>query len=218
MHWYFQQGKALIVYGANGFFSSGGDLNTVRHIDNSEGGRRMAILMHSNCSRIQRLPMISVALVQGKALGGGAEFTTCCDFRVMTPSAEIGFVHIRLGVTMGWGGGARLCHILGTTKALEVVMSGRRVDAEEALRIGLANHILTDCNEDNYAQVLSRAKEWVSQYTKYPIETLHAIKNIVTAARWLPLQEALQKEVELFASVWGGPAHQDALSKNIKHR
>ncbi|XP_054161562.1 ethylmalonyl-CoA decarboxylase-like [Oppia nitens] len=212
------QGKALIIYGSNGFFSSGGDLNTVRHIDNSEGGRRMAILMHNNFTRLQALPLLSVALVEGKALGGGAELTTACDFRIMTPDAAIGFVHIKLGVTTGWGGGSRLVQILGSCKALDVMMSGRLIKADEALNIGYVQHIIRDFDPNDCNSVLNKCKEWLYQYTQHNDQTLRAIKSIVNAARWLPVEEALKKEVDYFASVWGGPAHQQALAKNIKHK
>ncbi len=208
----------MIIYGANGFFCSGGDLNTVRHIDNSEGGRRMAVLMHNNFSRIQSLPLLSVALVQGKALGGGAELTTACDFRVMTKDAEIGFVHIRLGVTAGWGGGSRLVQILGPCKALEVMMSGRLIKADEALNLGLVQHVISDCDPNDVNSVLSKTFEWLSHYTRHAAQPMRAIKGIVNAARWLPIEEALKKEVEYFASVWGGPEHHKALANNIKHK
>jgi len=213
-----EQGKAVIIYGANGFFSSGGDLNTVRNIDNSEGGRRMAVLMHNNFTRLQALPLLSVALVEGKALGGGAELTTACDFRVMTPDAEIGFVHIKLGVSTGWGGGCRLVQILGPCKALDVMMSGRLIKANEAFNLGLVQHVISDTDTTDSNTVLSKCHEWLNHYTRHNAQTLRAIKGIVNAARWLPLEEALNKEVEYFASVWGGPAHQKALANNIKHK
>ena len=212
------KGKALIIYGANGFFSSGGDLNTVRHIDNSEGGRRMAVLMHNNFSRLQSLPLLSVALVEGKALGGGAELTTACDFRVTTDEAEIGFVHIKLGVTTGWGGGARLVQILGPCKALDVMMSGRLIKANEALNLGLVQHVISDYDRNDSNSVLTKCKEWLNHYTRHNTETMRAIKGIVNASRWLPIEDALKEEVQFFASVWGGPAHQKALANNIKHK
>ncbi|CAG2115123.1 unnamed protein product [Medioppia subpectinata] len=213
-----EQGKAVIIHGSNGFFSSGGDLNTVRNIDNSDGGRRMALLMHDNLSRLQALPLLSVALIEGKALGGGAELTTACDFRVMSREAEIGFVHIKLGVTTGWGGGTRLVQMLGPCKALDVMMSGRLIKAAEALNIGLVQHVISDCDTNDSNCVLSKCHEWLNSYTRHNAATLRAIKGIVNSARWLPTDEALKKEVEYFASVWGGPAHQKALGSNIKHK
>lgn len=75
-------------------------MNTVKSIDNPEDGRDMGILMYNSLQRFHRLPLISVALIEGKAIGGGAELTTACDFRLMSESAMLGFVHIKLGITV----------------------------------------------------------------------------------------------------------------------
>ncbi|NXD06419.1 ECHD1 decarboxylase, partial [Nothocercus nigrocapillus] len=76
-----KDGKGLIVCGAGNTFCSGSDLNAVKAISNSEDGMNMCMFMQNTLTRLMRLPLISVALVQGKALGGGAELTTACDFR-----------------------------------------------------------------------------------------------------------------------------------------
>jgi len=75
-------------------------MNTVKLIDNMEDGRDMGTLMYDSLQRLQKLPMISVALIEGKAIGGGAELTTACDFRLMSETAKLGFVHIKLGITV----------------------------------------------------------------------------------------------------------------------
>ncbi|CAG2110426.1 unnamed protein product, partial [Medioppia subpectinata] len=102
-------GKAVIIYGTNGFFSSGVDLNFVRkHSSIAESGYHYSRLMHSNLSRLQCLPILTVAAVEGQALGGGAEILTACDIRIATKSAKIAFLQICMGVTTGWSGGTRL--------------------------------------------------------------------------------------------------------------
>ena len=90
-----QEGKGLILRGAENTFCSGGDLTTVSAILNSQDGDRMAQFMHDTLTRLHNLPLVSVALVQGMALGGGAEMAVACDVRVMTDSARVGFVQVR---------------------------------------------------------------------------------------------------------------------------
>ena len=90
-----EAGKGLILRGANNSFCSGGDLTTVSHILNCRDGDRMSRFMHDTLTRLHALPLVSVALVQGVALGGGAEISTACDIRVMTDTARIGFVQVR---------------------------------------------------------------------------------------------------------------------------
>jgi ethylmalonyl-CoA/methylmalonyl-CoA decarboxylase len=115
----------------------------------------MAVLMRNNLSRIQSLPLLSVALVQGKAFGGGSELTTACDFRVMTKDTEIGFVRIRLGVATAWGAGSRLVQIISPSKALEVMMSGRLIKADESLNLGLVQHVISDYDPNDVKKLLN---------------------------------------------------------------
>ncbi|RWS31024.1 hypothetical protein B4U80_04509 [Leptotrombidium deliense] len=213
-----KQGKAVIIYGSEGSFCSGGDLNTVRQIADQQGGHDMATLMQHNLKRFQNLHLLTVALIQGKAIGGGAELTTACDFRLMTKSAQIGFVHVKLNITPGWGGGARLVKLLGPSRALDLLTSGRQLNADEAKRIGLINDTIENCDEKNIDDVLSKAKLWIEPYIKGTPKTINAIKDIVNAAMNLSLEEALKKELDIFTSVWGGPSHRNALSMNLKHR
>ena len=212
------QGKAVILHGKGGFFCSGGDLTTVKEIDTHAGGRQMGIIMQNNMERFQNLPLITVAVVEGKAIGGGAELTTACDFRLMTPSAEIGFVHIRLGIAAGWGGGSRLVQLIGPTKALELMASGKRLSSKECVSCGLANDVLEDCIETDTDDVLQKARTWLKPYISGAPEALRAVKMIVNAAKWLPLDQALKKELEYFSSVWGGAAHKTAMTQNVKHK
>ncbi len=173
----------------------------------------MSLLMHHNYSRLQSLPMISLAIVQGMAIGGGAEMTTACDYRLMTKDSVIGFVHIKIGIMSAWGGGSRLTQLIGPQKALDMMTTGRTVDSGEALGIGLVDGIIEDNNN-----AINESKEWLKKYIKYSAETIRAAKGIVNGARYLPLQLALQEEIEYSASVWGGRAHMKALDDNIKHR
>lgn len=205
----------MIIQGKDGFFCSGGDLTTVKEIATHEGGRQMGLLMQDNLKRLERLPLITVAVVQGKAIGGGAEICTAADFRLMTHSAEIGFVHIRMGITAGWGGGSRLVQLVGPTKALDLMSTGKRLTADQALEAGLISDILL-CDEED--DVINKSRDWLKPYISGACEPLKAIKNIVTAAKLLPIEEALKMELEIFSSVWGGPAHKRAMTQNVKHK
>lgn len=205
----------MILHGKGGFFSSGADLTTVRQIFDEEGGRRMNILMQDNLRRFERLPLISAAVVEGKAIGGGAEISTACDFRIMTSDSEIGFVQIRMGITAGWGGGSRLVRLIGPAQALRLLAGGRRMSASDCLSIGLIDHVIDAGDSDS---VLRAAREWLSQFTCFEIQPLRACKHIVAGAKQLPLDQALESEKDVFAATWGSPAHRRAMQQNIKHK
>lgn len=93
-----------MIRGANEFFCSGGDLNTIKRLDTKGNGRRMGILLYETFRKFAELPLISVALIQGRAIGLGAEIATACDFRLMTESSKFGYVHINLNITVSYHG------------------------------------------------------------------------------------------------------------------
>lgn len=173
----------------------------------------MGLLMQHNWLRLQSLPMITCALVQGAALGGGAELLTACDFRLMTSAAKIGFVHIKLGITAAWGGGSRLAQIIGPKNALKMMITGQRLGAEEAMKIGLVDAVF---DEDDY--VFDNANNWINMFANHHIDALRACKNIVNQSKLLPLELSLEQELEQSSTVWGGVEHIKAIDSNIKHK
>ncbi|NXX74607.1 ECHD1 decarboxylase, partial [Urocolius indicus] len=210
-----KDGKGLIIYGAGNTFCSGSDLNAVKAISNSQDGMNMCMFMQSTLTRLLRLPLISVALVQGKAIGGGAELTTACDFRLMTPGSEIRFVHKHMGLVPGWGGAARLVRIVGSGAALRLLSGAASVGPEAALHLGLSEQTLASADE---TQALEEARAWLGQYTEGPASVIRAAKKVVTAGRELPLEAALRTEKDIFGTVWGGPANLQALVRRPKHK
>ncbi|XP_072250798.1 ethylmalonyl-CoA decarboxylase isoform X3 [Leuresthes tenuis] len=212
-------GKGLIIQGAAETFCSGSDLNAVRAISNPQDGMKMCMFMQSALTRLLRLPLISVALVEGKAMGGGAELTTACDFRLMASGSVIQFVHKHMGLVPGWGGAARLVRIVGSQNALKLLSGAVKVDSELGLHIGLADGVLeVDQEAKDSGTPLQQAENWLSRYTKGPAPVIQAVKKVVLSGRELPLSEALRTEKEVFGTVWGGPANLQALASKPKHK
>nr|SVE77020.1 EOG090X06RW [Daphnia lumholtzi] len=121
-----------------------------------------------------------IALIQGKALGGGAELATACDFRLFTENGEIGFVQGRMGVVTGWGGGTRLVQLLGQHRALELLLTSRQIAAPEAVALGLANGITTS---SELTEAVEEAKQWLQPKLCHAPQIVHALKHIVATAR-----------------------------------
>ncbi|XP_053446388.1 ethylmalonyl-CoA decarboxylase [Nycticebus coucang] len=207
------EGKGVIVRGAKNTFSSGSDLNAVKALGTSEDGVALCMFMQNTLTRFMRLPLISVALVQGRALGGGAEFTTACDFRLMTPDSEIRFVHKEMGIIPSWGGTSRLVEIIGSRQALKVLSGAFKLDAKKALNIGMVEEVLQSSDE---TKSLEEAQEWLMQFIKGPPEVIRALKISVCSGKELYLEEALQNERDLLGTVWGGPANLEAIAKREK--
>ncbi|XP_076006521.1 ethylmalonyl-CoA decarboxylase [Genypterus blacodes] len=212
-------GKGLIVQGAAGTFCSGSDLNAVRAISNPQDGMKMCMFMQNTLTRLLRLPLISVALVEGRALGGGAELTTACDFRLLASGGVIQFVHKHMGLVPGWGGAARLVRIVGSQNALRLIGGALKVDAEVGVQTGLVDKVLeAPQGEEGAGALLQQTEDWLSHYTKGPAEVIQAVKKVVSSGRELPLSEALRTEKDVFGTVWGGPANLRALASKTKHK
>lgn len=190
---------------------------SVRELANYEDGLKMATLMQYNLSRLQTLPMITMAMIQGRAIGGGAEIAVTTDLRAITKSAKIGYVHAKVGIVAAWGGGSRLVQLVGPSRAVELMSSGRLVGADEALSFGLVNSVIDDTGLSD-DKVMEEAKNYLKSHLIGAKSTIIAIKCLVNAARTLPLEQALVAESQVLSSTWGKPPHLEALNNNIKHR
>ncbi|KAH9523675.1 enoyl CoA hydratase domain-containing protein 1, partial [Bulinus truncatus] len=180
-------------------------------------GEEMATYQHDTLTRLLNLPLISVALIQGHTLGGGAELCTACDFRVMSPKAKIGFVHLKMGLTTAWGAATRLTKLLGHRKTLDLLCSAKILLPSAALRIGLVDYVLP---EDVCIDELQETKKWLLEnFCAFDTGLVRDIKSLVVSAEHdSDIAHALEKERKLFARTWGGPAQLKALAANIKHK
>jgi enoyl-CoA hydratase/carnithine racemase len=131
----------LLTGGAEGIFAGGADIGQLR-----ERGRldALAAINSAVFARVRALPLPTVAAVDGPALGGGAELSYACDLRVCTQRAVFGQPEVRLGILAGAGATHRLPALVGEARAKEILFTGRRVPAEEALRIGLVNRVVAE--------------------------------------------------------------------------
>ncbi|XP_005098740.1 ethylmalonyl-CoA decarboxylase [Aplysia californica] len=209
-----KEGKGLIMCGEGGNLCSGGDLTFVRKA--LHYGEEMAAYQHDTLTRLLNLPLISVALVQGHTLGGGAELSTACDYRVMSPSAKIGFVQIKMGLTTAWGAATRLTRLLGRRKAIDLLCSARILLPSAAFHEGLVDYVIPRICDDE----LQETKNWLMRnFCNYDTSIMRAIKSLVVNADLsMDMSVALDNERKLFAQTWGGPVQRKALDANIKHK
>jgi enoyl-CoA hydratase/carnithine racemase len=133
--------RAVVVTGAGTrAFSAGANLKERRGWTEDDV-RRWLVELHAGLREVERCPKPWIAAVNGLALGGGCELALACDLRVVDPAAQMGLTEVRIGIIPGGGGTVRLARIIGLGRARDLVLTARRVDAEEALQIGLANRI-----------------------------------------------------------------------------
>ena len=134
--------RAVLFIGAGDkAFCAGADINELANRSLTES-KRGAEAGQRTFARLDTFPIPSVAIINGYAFGGGLELALACTFRVAAPNAKMGLPEIKLGLIPGYGGTQRLPRLVGEGRALELVMTGRTVEAEEAARIGLVNRIV----------------------------------------------------------------------------
>lgn len=134
--------KVIIITGAGQkAFSAGADIEYMSKIGAAEA-ERYALRGHEVLNKIERLEKPVIAAINGYALGGGCELGLACDIRFASPNAQLGQPEVTIGICPGWGGTQRLLRIVGPAQAKDLIFTGRKIGAEEALSIGLINKII----------------------------------------------------------------------------
>ncbi len=188
--------RVLCISGSGNAFISGADLNQLVENSLREDGIRLTTIMGDALNRLEKIPAVSIAVINGPARGGGAEIAVACDFRIMSVDANIAFVHSKLGLIPGWGGGERLYRIVGYAHALELLATARVINPEEAKRIGLVNRVIPKEKLDETAMGL--AKQIVSNSS----ESIKTIKRLFLQSSIKSANEARKSEREAFVDLW----------------
>jgi enoyl-CoA hydratase/carnithine racemase len=150
--------------------------------------RRWLVELHEALREIEKCPKPWIAAVNGLALGGGCELALACDLRVLDPAAQIGLTETKIGVIPGGGGTVRLARIVGIGRAKEMIFTARRVDAQEALAMGLANRI------SGSGESLRAALALAGEIAANAPVAVGAAKAAIDEAWDLPVDDALARE------------------------
>lgn len=197
--------RALVITGAGDTaFVAGGDLKDFRSLDSFQAGRRMSLYMQGILNRFEELDQPVIAAINGYAFGGGCELAVACDFRIAAEGAQLGFRQVRFGIMTGWGGAQRLLRLVGRSKALELLLTGDIVTAQEALKIGLVDRVAPA------GGVLEAALELAGRIVQNPPLALANIKRAIVKGWEMPMRAAMEYEAELFAATWDSEDHREA--------
>ncbi len=182
--------RALLVTGAGDkAFCAGADIGELGGrtlAEQKRGAERGQAVM----AKLERLPMPSVAMVNGYAFGGGLELALACTFRLLTPNARLALPEIRLGLVPGYGGTQRLPRAIGEARALEMILTGKAIDAQTALAWGLASRVLEG---DPIAAGIAFAR----QFSCHSLPVLGFAREAVQRALDTPLHAGLRIEADL---------------------
>jgi enoyl-CoA hydratase/carnithine racemase len=180
--------RAVVITGAGRrAFCAGANLKERRGWTEDDVRRWLAEL-HSGLREVERCPKPWIAAINGLALGGGCELALACDLRVIDPSAQIALTETKVGVIPGGGGTVRLARLVGVGRAKDLILTARRVEAQEALQMGLVNRISAAGDSVSAAVALSHEIA-----VNAPV-ALAAAKASVDEAWDLPIDAALERE------------------------
>ena len=187
--------RAVVVYGGEKVFAAGADVKEMAGMSHAEMVARAGHLQ-SAFTAVARIPKPVVAAVTGYALGGGCELALCADIRIAGESATLGQPEILLGIIPGAGGTQRLTRLVGTSRAKDLIFTGRFVKADEALRIGLVDQVVPD------DEVYTAAKTWAGQFTKAAALAMRAAKESIDRGIEVDLDTGLEIERAQFAALF----------------
>ena len=183
---------ALIVTGAGEkSFVSGADINELAVLD-PRGAEEISRFGQRVLDTLERSPKPVIAAVNGYAFGGGCELALACHMRLASENAVLGLPEVSLGIIPGYGGTQRLPRLVGTGRALEIMLSGRRVKADEAERIGLVNRVVPR------EQLLAETEKLVQAMLKNGPLAVAAVLEAVQRGLQLGLDDGLRLESGLF--------------------
>lgn len=215
--------RVLMLTGSDGTFCSGLDINQNATDDKLKDGSEMTKHMSRVTNLIHSLPVLSVAAIDGNAIGGGAELSTCTDLVVLSRSATVKFVHASRGASPGWGGGRRLVNKVGRRKALKMLLLGEPVNGdEEAKQLDYADFV-ADEGESSYDAAMRLV---VDPVLALPCaRSLQAIKSVVsfadgdddvidTSSGHLKYNAtAVKSEIDSFVHIWGGNSNRELIKQ-----
>ena len=184
---------AVVITGGDRVFAAGADISEFGgpHEAAVIGGHFVATL-----DAIASIPRMVIAAVSGYALGGGCEVALACDLRIVSEKARFGQPEILLGIIPGGGGTQRLARLVGASRAKDIILSGRQVDAEEALRIGLADEVVAP------EALHDRAFERAAELARGALAAQALAKRAIDGGLDLALADGLQLEQENFVEVF----------------
>ena len=186
---------AVIVYGGKKVFAAGADVKQMQSMTYTDMVVRSGALQGA-FTALAQLPKPTVAAITGYALGGGLELALACDFRVCAQDARVGQPEILLGIIPGAGGTQRLPRLVGPARAKDLIFSGRFVDADEALAIGLVDQVVAP------GEVYDAARAMVSRYVGGPGLALRAAKEAIDRGLEVDLETGLQLERMQFCGLF----------------
>jgi len=204
--------RVVVLTGAGDrAFIAGADIKYMSGLD-PDGAAAWGALGHECAGLLETMPKPTIAAVNGFALGGGCELALGCDIRVASSKAKLGQPEVNLAIIPGWGGTQRLARVCGLGAAKDLVLTGRTIDAQEALRIGLVSAVYEPDELMDKVGETARALA-----AKSPV-ALAAVKRTVNHALQGDQVDNLEREADEFGGLFGSEDTREGLTAFAEKR
>jgi len=202
--------KLAVIRGAGDkAFAAGGDLKELDAVRSEADTLAMSRRGRKALDHIRYFPLPVVGALNGLALGGGAELAMACDLRIAAAHAEIGLIQSRLNVTTAWGGGIDLLDLVGDSRALHILITGQRIKAKQALKLGMVNAV-ADANFD------ASVEQFLAPYLEHNSQVIRGYKTTALAHRQRLHEKLDAVEEAQFVKTWVHDDHWAAAAKALK--
>lgn len=204
--------KVVILTGAGEkAFAAGADIAQMVH-QNAMDGRHLSELCHRAAHLLETMRQVTIAAINGYAFGGGCEITLACDIRLASENAKFALPEVGLGIIPGGGGTQRLSRIIGVGRAKEMIFTGDAIDAQEAYRIGLVNHVLPQKELMPYALAMA---EKIGSKASYAVSLA---KSAIYTSQSTDLPNGCLREMDLLGLVFATHDKQEGMEAFLAHR
>ncbi len=203
---------AVVITGAGEkAFVAGADISEMKDMNTMEG-RKFGVLGNKVFRKLETLDVPVIAAINGFALGGGCELSMACDIRLASSKAKFGQPEAGLGITPGFGGTQRMARIVGLGMAKELIFSGKIINAEEALRIGLVNRVVEP------EALLEEAKKLASTIASNAPIAVKLCKAAINRGMQCDIDTALMYEAEVFGECFSTEDQKEGMTAFVEKR
>ncbi|GAA4339601.1 enoyl-CoA hydratase-related protein [Pigmentiphaga soli] len=206
-----RQARVVLVQGSGPAFCAGADLKERQAMDLPARLAHNADINEA-IAALAALPCVTVAVLNGLALGGGLELAMACDLRIAAAGVKLGLTESRIGAIPGAGGTQRLPRLVGVGRALQMMLTGEPVGSEHALEIGLVNEVVAPERLD------SRARELATLLAGRSAAGLAAIKRLTYAGLDLPLADGLRMERAALPGILGSAEYAEGIAALLERK
>ena len=203
--------RVLILTGEGRAFVAGADIAEMQE-KNAEAARIYSELGHRFMNTLQDLPQPVIAAVNGFCLGGGLEVALACDIRIASESAQFGLPETILGIIPGWGATQRTARLVGASRTKELIFTGRRIKAAEALAMGLVNRVVPG------AELMATVEEMAAIMCRQGQIAIRAAKVAINQGMDLSLDDALRLEVDTFVDLFDTDDRREGMQAFLEKR